>query len=213
MRVQFSPTPPEIVEALNTCMENAKSKISTEYDGQRRMLYEKMCVVCAQPFWIPKHRYAQSTCSSMCSGKTQRNRASITCTNCKQEFERPVNKLVKAKHGHYFCSRSCKDAAQKLNGSCPDIRPSHFGTAKISDYRNLVSIEKCETCGIEETYLLVVHHIDGNRENNCIENLKVLCYNCHARHHLVEVGGKWRYRTNALTPAEKLTEILAIRGE
>lgn len=185
-------------------MENAKSKVSTEYDGQRRILYEKQCAVCGNAFWVPKHRLTQSTCSSVCRGKSRRNRALVICTNCGQEFERPINKLSGVKHGHHFCSRACKDAAQKLTGSCPDIRPAHYGTAKIPDYRSLVAVEECELCKINETYLLVVHHVDGNRENNKRENLKVLCFNCHARHHLVEKAGAWRYNSSTLTPIEKL---------
>ena len=39
----------------------------------------------------------------------------------------------------------------------------------------------CEICGIAEP--LVVHHIDGNRENNTPENLQVLCWNCHMKIH------------------------------
>ena len=43
---------------------------------------------------------------------------------------------------------------------------------------------KCEMCG-QTTWLnnpipLEVHHIDGNRHNNTIENFQLLCSNCHA---------------------------------
>lgn len=43
---------------------------------------------------------------------------------------------------------------------------------------------KCEKCGIKEwmgeKISLELHHIDGNRGNNCIENLSILCPNCHS---------------------------------
>lgn len=44
----------------------------------------------------------------------------------------------------------------------------------------------CEGCGIPplwESKKLVfqLHHIDGNRENNNLENLKILCPNCHSQ--------------------------------
>ena len=44
--------------------------------------------------------------------------------------------------------------------------------------------QKCENCGLT-TWLnnpipLEVHHIDGNRHNNQIENFQLLCPNCHA---------------------------------
>jgi len=43
---------------------------------------------------------------------------------------------------------------------------------------------KCENCG-NETWLgqpipLEVHHLDGDRLNNTLENLQLLCPNCHA---------------------------------
>ena len=43
---------------------------------------------------------------------------------------------------------------------------------------------KCECCGLE-TWLdnpipLELHHKDGNRNNNAIENYELLCPNCHA---------------------------------
>jgi hypothetical protein len=44
--------------------------------------------------------------------------------------------------------------------------------------------EKCERCGLSEwqgeKLPLQVHHIDGDRTNNSLENLMVLCPNCHS---------------------------------
>jgi hypothetical protein len=45
---------------------------------------------------------------------------------------------------------------------------------------------KCEKCGWGEVnpytnkVPLQIHHIDGNSENNCEDNLQVLCPNCHS---------------------------------
>ena len=44
---------------------------------------------------------------------------------------------------------------------------------------------KCECCGISEwnglPAPLELDHIDGNNSNNILENLKILCPNCHAQ--------------------------------
>jgi len=44
---------------------------------------------------------------------------------------------------------------------------------------------KCECCGISEwngqPAPIELDHIDGNRYNNTIENLRILCPNCHAQ--------------------------------
>lgn len=43
---------------------------------------------------------------------------------------------------------------------------------------------KCECCGQKEwlgqPIPLELHHIDGNRNNNSLENFQLLCPNCHA---------------------------------
>ena len=42
--------------------------------------------------------------------------------------------------------------------------------------------KKCSVCGETEGQI-DVHHVDKNRKNNKIENLKVLCASCHGRLH------------------------------
>lgn len=45
--------------------------------------------------------------------------------------------------------------------------------------------EKCELCGNNiwngKKIPTALHHIDGNKNNNKLENLQILCYNCHAQ--------------------------------
>jgi hypothetical protein len=44
--------------------------------------------------------------------------------------------------------------------------------------------ECCEMCGINEwmgnKLTLELHHVDGNRFNNSVNNLQILCPNCHS---------------------------------
>lgn len=41
---------------------------------------------------------------------------------------------------------------------------------------------KCAACGYnEDERILEVHHIDENRTNNKIDNLVILCPNCHKK--------------------------------
>lgn len=55
---------------------------------------------------------------------------------------------------------------------------------KLRLLRENVKLHKCEDCGLTEwmkqTIPLELHHIDGNRYNNSLSNLKLLCPNCHA---------------------------------
>ena len=50
--------------------------------------------------------------------------------------------------------------------------------------RDGIKEQKCEICGLS-TWLnkdipLELHHIDGNHYNNQLDNLQILCPNCHA---------------------------------
>lgn len=44
---------------------------------------------------------------------------------------------------------------------------------------------RCESCGLTEwqgkLIVMHLHHIDGNRNNNSLDNLQVLCPNCHSQ--------------------------------
>tara|TARA_R110000868_G_scaffold409970_1_gene696727 strand:- start:587 stop:1087 length:501 start_codon:yes stop_codon:yes gene_type:complete len=44
---------------------------------------------------------------------------------------------------------------------------------------------KCEICGIDKwlgkQIALELHHVDGDRYNNSLSNLKILCPNCHSQ--------------------------------
>lgn len=50
-------------------------------------------------------------------------------------------------------------------------------------FQDKIKEEKCECCGITEwngeKAPLQLHHVDGNRYNNTLENLQILCANCH----------------------------------
>lgn len=61
------------------------------------------------------------------------------------------------------------------------------GSKKESIKKNLISLRehKCECCGLEQwqgkPIPLELHHIDGDRYNNELDNLQLLCPNCHSQ--------------------------------
>jgi hypothetical protein len=63
---------------------------------------------------------------------------------------------------------------------CHDIRVGRNPAARKKKY-TLTKKAKCGKCGFvpEHKCQLDVDHIDGNRENNDIDNLQTLCANCH----------------------------------
>ena len=115
-----------------------------------------------------------------------RDKIKCICDYCGKEFLRTPSKLEKSKSGLHFCSRECKDNAQRM-GSGKDfdnMRPDHYGTT-TKNYREKAFKEyshECAVCGYnEDKDILEVHHIDENRENNEIDNLIILCPICHRK--------------------------------
>ena len=107
------------------------------------------------------------------------------CAYCGKEFYISKSRLNKSKSGLHFCCREHKDLAQRIDSGnrFNSMRPAHYGTS--SEYRTLAFRSyphKCKVCGWnEDERILEVHHIDGNRENNNIDNLCILCPTCHRK--------------------------------
>jgi|LakMenEpi03Aug12_release.lakeMendotaPanAssembly.Ray.scaffolds.fasta_scaffold553465_1 hypothetical protein len=73
--------------------------------------------------------------------------------------------------------------------------------------RDGIKEKKCECCSLDEwmgkPIPLELHHIDGNRFNNNLENLKILCSNCHMQEHNYSNVKK----SNKLNPKNKTENI------
>lgn len=90
-----------------------------------------------------------------------------------------------------FCCQSCANRYANLNRItlerlesgdyyCSSVNKVHIWLVKNGYKEN-----KCEICGITEwlgkPISFELHHIDGDRQNNKLSNLKMLCPNCHAQ--------------------------------
>ncbi len=69
-----------------------------------------------------------------------------------------------------------------LDGNHPQYQSFKL---KLRLFEEKIKAEKCERCGIEEwlgnKIALELDHIDGNKYNNMLSNLKILCPNCHSQ--------------------------------
>lgn len=63
------------------------------------------------------------------------------------------------------------------------VKNEYFKNAYGGNYRKAIEMDgyKCAKCG-GESYL-IIHHKDGNRRNNDLDNLTTLCKSCHADAH------------------------------
>ena len=157
------------------------------------MKIDRTCEYCGTAFKAHKrevNRGGARFCSQSCSSRrirTDPSRTNTTCAWCHKDFWRPPAHKSKSKSGLYFCSRTCKDRAQGLNG-LKDFQLPHYTGNGLDGYRDR-AIEfygsKCIVCGYQkDKRVLHVHHRDQNRKHNSLENLAVLCPTCHVEVHI-----------------------------
>lgn len=161
---------------------------------KRKIKYSE-CAYCKKSFGQrnttpSKHRkYCSRHCGKLASGITK------TCAACKKDLF--AYRLLKNK---IYCSSSCiprtpcilcgkkitKVQRKCCSSECRQIIKSmqrnHLARAFASAAHRKGSI-CCERCGYKQIAALTVHHKDRNRQNNTMENLEVVCANCHAIEH------------------------------
>ena len=116
-------------------------------------------------------KFCSHSCSATFNNKKRETIKSI-CLNCNCE----INKKQK------FCSGKCQHIFD-MNKRVSENRAS----SKTSK-RYLINLygNKCMECSWSEVNIISgkvpieLEHIDGNSENNSLENLKLLCPNCHS---------------------------------
>lgn len=169
------------------------------------------CETCKNFFEAPLKEVKRGNakyCSKICSNEgvkkkqilrnSIKNQPNVECSYCKKKFYKNLHRQKFSKSGLFFCCREHKDLAQTLAFGLKEIQPTHFGSGE-SSYREIAfrsKERKCERCSYNKhPEILEVHHQDRNRENNTIENLLILCPNCHMEEHFLNKDGKWKIKT------------------
>lgn len=132
-----------------------------------------------------------------------RKRIRVECLICHKEFEVIPSKLKDEKRGKY-CSRKCFEIAHKENMkgnrnpawidgrsyNYRDYRGPDWDECRKNAYRR--DNYTCQECGVKcigrkklnednKHKLIQCHHINGNKENNSLDNLITLCVACHGK--------------------------------
>ncbi len=106
------------------------------------------------------------------------------CQQCGKKFN--------AYGSRKYCSLDCKTLGQKkYEGDTQSTNVQSYRRIAFKNYD-----WKCHICGFEEDLqytkgtkllkfpvILDVHHLNGNRNNNEVDNLIILCPTCHAKIH------------------------------
>jgi|AntRauTorcE11898_2_1112593.scaffolds.fasta_scaffold23386_2 5-methylcytosine-specific restriction endonuclease McrA len=142
------------------------------------------CTICKRAVYrrpgILKLSKGRAYCSQTCFGISCRQE--IPCLICKTPILSGANKIT--------CSRSCANKSRKgikyKQGSKRPIKDNVKTTRLLKQRLMKLRGRQCERCQYQIFQILQVHHIDRNRQNNSIDNLQLLCPNCHASEHYMK---------------------------
>jgi hypothetical protein len=124
--------------------------------------------------------YCEMFCSRTCQGLFVRRGKLVKCALCGKEIIRQRRDISESKSGEYFCSQSCANSKHNRARSGEKHHGYICGAASYREKALKYYGKACTVCGYNVECVLEVHHKDGNRKNNKIENLDVLCPTHHS---------------------------------
>lgn len=139
------------------------------------------CVVCSKPIYRRpveiQRNEGQVFCSMACYGASCRKES--PCVICGKPILSGLNKKT--------CSRGCANTNRvvikyKLNRPRDKVFSQRALKIRMLNDRD----KHCERCGYNKYEVLQVHHKDRDRNNNNVDNLELICPNCHCEEHYLK---------------------------
>ena len=135
-----------------------------------------------------KVKFCSRSCAAKVNNKLHPKRKAaareLICLNC--------DATLLGKSQMKFCSPACSGQYKRDNIVKQWLAGKHNGSIEaggmsksVREYLLAQAGHKCPRCGWCEVSefstkpILTIDHIDGDWTNNSVENLRVLCYNCH----------------------------------
>lgn len=140
----------------------------------------KNCIICNNEFkCCPSAIERRITCSKKCRQQYSFPKKMVNCAFCNEEFKYVAGSKTK------FCSIVCSGAyrTSQTNLKIENNIPTDVTTIK----RYLFGKSNtCSICCITSIWnniplTLQLDHIDGNSDNNNLNNLRLVCPNCHSQ--------------------------------
>lgn len=168
---------------ISKIINRSESSIRTQAfkHGEKSSLYKKKsteynCLCCDKIIsdkWGRGRRFCSQSCNAKYNNKLRTERK--YCLNCSKE--------VKNKYCNIDCQSQYekKIIFEKIKNGDTSLYEGNYKKYLIYEFGN-----KCMNCGWCEVHQktgrvpIQLEHIDGNSENNKLDNLKLLCPNCHS---------------------------------
>jgi len=160
------------------CSSSCSARVSNKGRNRHKpkTLINKQCFQCDKNFTVTQSEQKRKFCSIECSSKSQRKSTVKQCLSCNKEFTGSVKRK--------YCSLQCvadgkwKEKVKLIeSGSVTN----HVAIRKYLLEKNGC---RCTICGIEKwngvKVPIIMDHIDGNSNNNKLDNLRLVCPNCDA---------------------------------
>jgi len=138
------------------------------------------CLVCHKPIYrrpVELERTNQRAfCSSICYGKA--NRIEKPCIVC--------GKMIMSHFNKQTCSRSCANI-HRTGIQYKVGRPKDKVKSQSALKTRLLQLKGhcCERCGYDKVEILQVHHKYRDRNDSSLNNLELICPNCHYEEHFL----------------------------
>lgn len=163
--------------------KKSHQKLSVNFVKEAILKEKRYCVICGKELKNYQTKYCSVSCRNRNKYLTEGQE--IVCQECGKTFKsRDSNRK--------FCSNKCASEYHKkikinqwLEGKLK-INPNRKLPQSIREYLLKINNNKCQICGFEgynratNNSILQIHHVDGNCGNNSIENIQLICPNCHA---------------------------------
>ena len=137
------------------------------------------CSVCGKPIYRRplEIKSGKVFCDRLCYGVSIRKEK--PCVVCSKPMLSSLNKKT--------CSRSCANInragiAYGTNSLKDKVKSQRALKIRLLKARG----KHCERCHYDKYEILQIHHKNRNRNNNTLENLELICPNCHYEEHFLE---------------------------
>jgi Zn finger protein HypA/HybF involved in hydrogenase expression len=164
-------------EAMKLWAQNQSIENQIKYNQS-----PKLCKNCQSTISYQK-RHTNNFCNQSCSASynniRKERKYKFECIYCGE-----LN--IGKRGGGKYCNSQCANNHKKLK-----TKIEWFENGKVPSWKALKNIiieergYKCEVCGISEwnnkNLVLELDHINGLHTNNELDNLRIICPNCHSQ--------------------------------